>query len=161
MTPRNLVSIEIKTRKDDLRRLPNQVSAAKRNFNFVIVFSASNHLAALQSMLPEDVGITVYNDGAISVIRKPLRNKVDLKEIISTIPAVVIKKHFHIPARLNSDEIREFALAHNKFQILRLYRVFLYEKYIDNYKQFLSDRGGVTHIEDIPVLSMNVQIAVL
>ena len=65
----DLLGIEIKTSRDDLRRLPRQVSAYGRVFNRCIVVVAAGHLGRVMQDLPAWWGVLVIDDPAAPMTR--------------------------------------------------------------------------------------------
>lgn len=154
ITPRNTVSIEIKTEQDDLRRLHSQIIESRKNFNLTIVFAASQYKEELLSILPQDVGITVLEKEKCKIIRAPQRNEPSYLELVASIPAFFLRSYFKIPNHLDSDKTRVYVIKKYINHIQECFRAFLKHKFIKNYNQFLSDRGEKTHIDDIPTLTM-------
>jgi|InofroStandDraft_1065614.scaffolds.fasta_scaffold18448_4 hypothetical protein len=154
VTPRNTISIEIKTEHDDLRRLMIQVQEARKNFNLTIVFAASKFQKELLSLLPSDVGITIVEGDVCKIVRNPKRNQPLEKELISSVPAVFLRSYFSISNNLDSDRTRLYVLDKNTHQTEECFRAFLKYKFEKNYTQFLADRGDQTHMDDIPTLTM-------
>lgn len=161
LTIKNIISIEIKAEHDDLRRLNCQVQEAKKNFNYIIVFSAAKHVESLLSALPGDVGITSFIDNKVTIIRPPKRHTLQSEEIIWGIPIAYLRKYFIVPYDYNSDDTRDYILNKYKNKIPSVYRDYMRSKFQTKYAQFLSDRGEETHLEDIPVLSMKEYITKL
>lgn len=160
LTSRNTISIEIKAENDDLRRIPNQILEAKKNFNLIIVFAAAKHIDSLLSILPVDVGLITLSTDKIITIRNPKRQIIEPAEIIYSIPISYLRTKFDIPNRLDSDQVRKHIISNNREnKILSIYREFIIDKYQTKFYQFMSDRGVYTHIEDIPTLSMREDIA--
>lgn len=158
LTSKNIVSIEIKTDKDDLRRLENQIAEAKKNFNKIIVFAAEKHLKSLLLILPSEVGITIMANNKIKIVRHPKRFIVEDEELLYSMPSNFLKKSFFVPASYNSDQTRDFILSQPHSKINCVYRNYLIDKYGNKFKIFLSDRGTETHIEDIPLLSIGESV---
>ena len=154
VTPRNTVSIEIKTGQDDLRRLHSQIVESRKNFNLTIVFAASQYRDELLSILPQDVGITILEKENCKIVRAPRRNEPLASELIASIPVVFLRSYFKIPNKLDSDKTREYVLRKYINHIQECFRAFMKHKFNINYNQFLSDRGEKTHIDDIPTLTM-------
>lgn len=158
LTPRNIISIEVKTESDDLRRLNAQVSEARKNFNFTIVFASSKHKSELVDLLPSDVGITILENGSCKHIRAPKRNNPLASELVASMPATFLRAYYKLPQNLDSDRIRLLVLKEHKQSVYGCLRTYLKQKYSDNYQRFLLDRGEKTHIEDIPILNMKNSI---
>lgn len=154
MTSRNIISIEVKSEHDDLRRLKSQVSEARKNFNLTLVFAAPKHKNELLDLLPLDVGITIFENGRCKLIRKPQRNNPLETEIVATIPASFLRTYFKIPQNLDSDQVRLLVINKHRHSVFECLKLYMRHKYSDNYHRFLLDRGERTHIEDIPILNM-------
>lgn len=66
---------EIKSERDALNRLQRQLSEYLKVFDYVQVITGDNHLRALESLIPEQVGIQVLTDRfTISDHRPPISN---------------------------------------------------------------------------------------
>ena len=154
VTPRNTISIEIKTEHDDLRRLNAQIIESRKNFNLTIVFAAAQYRDDLLSILPPDVGITILEKGHCKIIRLPQRKKPLDLELVASIPAVYLRSYFKIPGNLDSDKTRIYVLKKHADHIHECFRNFMKHKFVKNYNQFLSDRGKKTHIDDLPTPTM-------
>lgn len=154
ITPRNTISIEIKTEQDDLRRLNSQIIESRKNFNLTIVFAASQYTHELLSILPPDVGITILENENCKIVRTPKRNEPLNLELVASIPAVFLRSYFKVPNNLDSDKTRAYVLTKHSYHVNECFRAFMKHKFSKNYKQFLSDRGEKTHIDDIPTLTM-------
>ena len=160
ITQRNTISIEIKTEKDDLRRLKSQIIEARKNFNLTIVFAASQYKHELLNELPDDVGITLLKNGHCEVLRIPKRNVPSDLEILASIPVVYLRSFFSIPNNLDSDKARSYVIRMYHKRVQECFRAFMNYRFAKNYNQFLSDRGEKTHIDDIPILTMKSLIEI-
>jgi hypothetical protein len=69
----SLTAFEIKTERDDLRRLPRQLDAFSRLFDHCSVAVDEKHVAECESMVPEWWGILVARLGAKGVVLDLLR----------------------------------------------------------------------------------------
>lgn len=154
VTPRNTVSIEIKTGQDDLRRLHSQIVESRKNFNLTIVFAAAQYMDELLSILPQDVGITILEKENCKIVRAPRRNEPLASELVASIPVVFLRSYFKIPNNLDSDKSRVYVLKRYANHIHECFRTFMKQRFVKNYNQFLSDRGKKTHIDDLPTLTM-------
>ncbi len=71
---------EIKSEADTLTRLPGQINTYERVFDYLTIVTGPNHVAHIESSVPEWCGITVarINDESIvelSPLREPTQNK--------------------------------------------------------------------------------------
>ena len=75
-----LHGFEIKSEYDTLNRLPNQMSAYCKTFDYLTVISGKKHLSQLLEMVPEWCGIMVVNsldnggENYLTYVRKPKKN---------------------------------------------------------------------------------------
>lgn len=117
----NIYGIEIKSEADNTSRLAGQIEEYKKIFDYILIFSSSNHVNKIKEKLLQGLGLFVVDNNSIYQIVKPLKNReTDKKEMLDTIPSSVIKEHFNIKGNLNSDEIRNLAFRHTKKEIHNL-----------------------------------------
>lgn len=69
-----------------------------------------------------------------------------------------LKQSLHIKSKFNSDEVRKYASQISITKTHQLLREYFSFKIKEKYLLFLSDRGVETHIDDIPLLSSNIEI---
>lgn len=83
----NLAAFEIKSRRDNLDRLSGQIETYRRHFEYATVVCAKNHLAGVEAIVPDDVGIWTVNDkGAITVVRRPRKVETSKVDWLSFLP---------------------------------------------------------------------------
>ncbi|MBC3833475.1 sce7726 family protein [Undibacterium amnicola] len=93
---------EIKSERDNLRRLETQISAYRKVFARVNVITGINHIESLNKILPDDVGILLLNNRSnISVVRKSaeLPERTDPVSILDSVTrneAFAILNHLNI-----------------------------------------------------------------
>lgn len=154
-----LIAVEIKGDNDDLRRLQEQISECQKIFDYIIICTTSVHLNKLMDSLPNNIGIFIIENNCIKKIKTPKKlveqNKMDM---LYTMNARYLKQVLHIKKQLNSDEVRKHASQINLTKAQQLLREYFTLKIKDKYSLFLSDRGIETHIDDIPLLSSNIEI---
>lgn len=155
-----LVAIEIKGDNDSLKRIEEQIEEYKKIFDYVIICTTETHLKKLENILSKDIGIYLVKKSQIFKVRKPLLQKKRNKlEMLYTINTKYLKqlsdKNMH---SLNSDEIRNYF---SKMSIKKIHEI-LYSyfsiKLESKYQIFILDRGENTHIDDIPLLSSNINL---
>lgn len=86
---------EIKSERDSLARLEQQVASYRRVFAKVNIITGENHLDSVIGMVPEDVGILLLSDRyQISPIREAAErpDRTDPKEIFNSIQLIEAKK---------------------------------------------------------------------
>lgn len=105
-------AIEIKSEFDTIKRLENQLLEYQTLFDYILVFTATNHMETIKSILPEYVGLYCINKtGIINKVQREKINRNVLKsEMLISIPSVDIKNKFSIKGKLTSDEIRAIAM---------------------------------------------------
>jgi hypothetical protein len=157
-----LSAYEIKSEKDSFSRLKAQLSLYSLTFDYVTLVLDENLYRRLPSYVSKKVGIVVFEDAGsmLSWVRAPLRFERPRK--------------FHLSMFLwRSDLERALASANSRFRAdddvhslrLKLVREFTFEeihrlalkairkRYFSRFERFMSERGSVTHIEDVALLS--------
>lgn len=104
---------EIKSERDSLNRLENQLTTYRDFFAKVYVVTGEPHLSAIEKSAPEDVGILCLNKRhAISVIREAIEDPTRPKpriilDAIQTKEAILILESLGIePPRLTNTQMR-------------------------------------------------------
>lgn len=156
----NLIAIEIKGDGDDLRRLGEQIEDYRKIFDYIIVFTTENHLKSLLESSPNDIGIYLILEDKISRIRASKKQRKHAKiDMLYTINAKYLSQTLNLKKTYNSDEIRQYICKQKGVnEIKGLLHTYFHTKTKERFALFLSDRGTVTHIDDIPILSSNIQI---
>lgn len=154
-----LIAVEIKGEHDDLRRLHEQIDEYKKIFDYIFICTTNIHLEKLTDVISKDIGIYLINHTEIKKIRSAKKqskqNKVDM---LYSMNSRFLKNTLKIKRQLDSDEIRKFVAQKSIHKIQKLLCQFFYQRIKEKYQLFLSDRGNVTHIDDIPTLSSNIEI---
>ncbi|MDR2125295.1 MAG: sce7726 family protein [Prevotellaceae bacterium] len=155
-----LIGIEIKADNDDLRRLQEQVNESKKIFDYIIVCTTFAHLEKTKQILPDDIGIFSVNEQGIKKIRKPKRQKsLDKTELLFSINSNFLRKNLSSTTHnINSDEVRQHYIKESISKIHNLFFDYMQQKVQSKFKLFLQNRGEVTHIDDIPLLSSSLYI---
>lgn len=96
---------EIKAWNDDLRRLPAQIEAYSKLFDYIYVATTSNHLDQLQ-IIPDFIGIVIYSPATkkISYKRRAKKNHlIDTNELLMSIPISYIRSNSPYPKYTRAD----------------------------------------------------------
>lgn len=111
-------AIEIKSEYDSTYRLEGQLEEYQTLFDYIIVFSAPNHIRNISSVIPNFMGLYSISNTGIEIIQREKRNRQVLKsEMLISIPSSTVKSDFSIKGRLSSDEIRAQVLRKSKKEI--------------------------------------------
>ena len=155
-----LTAIEIKADNDDLRRLQEQVNESKKIFDYIIVCTTLAHLEKAKQVLSDDIGILSVNEQGIENIRKPKKQKtLDKTEMLFSINSDFLRKNLSSTTKnINSDEVRQYYVKESINRIHNLFIDYMQQKVQPKFNLFLQNRGEVTHIEDIPLLSSSLYI---
>ncbi len=109
---------EIKAWNDDMRRLPAQLDAYCKLFDYIYVATTANHLDQLQ-FIPNFVGIVLYSTKTKKIVykrRAKKNNLIDKKELLMSIPISYIRNNSPYPKYTRSDNnLFSFFQAHNLF----------------------------------------------
>lgn len=152
-------AIEIKSVKDDLRRLPEQISEYSKIFDHTLVFTTKEHLSKIKQL--SKAKVSIFEFGANETIDGKLlekRNNVQKGEMLATMNATFIRKSLNIAKFRDSDDIRKKAMRYKKEDIHSLLYGYFVEKCYAPYKLFLKERNEVTEVDDLILLSNRLNI---
>ena len=152
-------AIEIKSAKDDLRRLPEQISEYSKIFDHTLVFTTKEHLPKIKQL--SKAKVSIFEFGANETIDGKLlekRNNVQKGEMLATMNATCIRKSVDIAKFRDSDDIRKKAMRYKKEDIHSLLYGYFMEKCYAPYKLFLKERSEVTEVDDLILLSNRLNI---
>lgn len=147
-------AIEIKSGKDDLRRLPEQITEYSKIFDHTLVFTTMEHFAKVRKFAKTRVSVFEVNyDDRIEGKLITKRNNVLKSEMLATMNAQFIRKRLTISGTKDSDGIRKCAMRFKKERIRSLLYSYFFEKFSAPYVLFLKERNERTEIDDISILS--------
>lgn len=155
-----LYAFEIKSKHDTLDTLNEQLEDYTKVFDYVTVVMSSSHYRKAKDIIGRNIGIWIEEDGIITIKRKPIIKKrlskiellslLTLKDLKSTFPEVCVKN-------LTSLELK--ILVANTFNLETIRKSIVKKLNTLNknsYQLFLSERGKITHTDDLPLLSRNL-----
>ena len=152
-------AIEIKSAKDDLRRLPEQISEYSKIFDHTLVFTAIDHLPKIKQVSKAKVSIFEFGtDYTIEGGLLEKRNNVLKSEMLATMNASFIRKSLNISKFKDSDDIRKKAMRYTKEDIHTLLYEYFMEKCSASYNLFLEERNDRTEVDDLIILSNRLNV---
>lgn len=152
-------AIEIKSAKDDLRRLPEQISEYSKIFDHTMVFTTIDHLSKIKQVSKAKVSIFEFGtDETIEGSLLEKRNNVQKGEMLATMNASFVRKRLNIAKFRDSDDIRKKAMRYKKEDIHSLLYGYFMEKCYAPYKLFLKERSDMTEVDDLIILSNRLNI---
>jgi len=87
------------------------------------------------------------------------KKNLDKAEVLSSISSNFLRKNLTSSANsINSDEVRQYYIKKNRDKIHSLFVAYLRKKVQPKFDLFMQNRGGLTHIDDIPLLSSSLYI---
>ena len=132
--------IEIKSEFDSIARLKGQLQEYHTLFDYILIFSAPNHIDAIKAILPEYVGLYSINEtGILRKQRQKINRHVQKSEMLISIPSAKVKNDFAVKGKLTSDEIRAVVLK-RPFKTIHDY-------FINYYKERLGARETQNNTE--------------
>lgn len=152
-------AIEIKSEKDDLRRLPEQLSEYAKIFDHTFIYTTTVHLSSIKKMVKEKASVFVIDEGMEvkgSLLEK--KNNTQKSEMLASMNSLFIRRRLNIPNAENSDIVRGRAMRCKKEKIHTLLYDFFLEKLSAPYYLFLAERGERTEIDDITILSNRLTV---
>lgn len=104
-------AIEIKSEFDTTARLNGQLEEYQSLFDYVIIFSAPNHINKITATIPDNVGLySICQTGIRKLRREKINRHVQKSEMLISIPSAAVKYDFSVKGKLTSDEIRAVAM---------------------------------------------------
>ena len=154
-------AIEIKSAKDDLRRLPEQITEYSKIFDHTVVFATIDHLLTIKQVSKAKVSIFEFDADADGSIRGRLlekRNNIQKREMLATMKASYIRKNLNISNLKNSDDTRKQAMRYTKEEIHSLLYGYFMKRCSAPYKLFLEERSNKTEVDDLTILSNRLKV---
>ncbi len=99
-------AFEIKSARDNVLRLEEQIESYKKYFDFCYVVCEEQNIKSIRAVLNKNIGIIVVSSDSIQWIRKAKHyKKHDKYSLASTISVQNYKKHFNFNAKLSHYEL--------------------------------------------------------
>lgn len=156
-----IIGVEIKSDNDKLCRLEEQILEYKKIFDYVLIVTTEKHINRICKIIPSEIGIYYFNDShLLRKYRYPhIIRKKDKIEMLYSINAKYLYKLKIFPlSKYDTDEIRQIYAKRRISNIQEILLTYLIQKYKERYTIFRSERGLLTHIEDLSILSSSFQI---
>ena len=152
-------AIEIKSSKDDLRRLPEQITEYSKIFDHTLIFTTAEHLSKIRDIANSKASVfEISADDSVEGRRLEKKNNVLKSEMLATMNASYIRKSLNISQFKDSDDIRKKAIRCKKEEIHSLLYQYFLEKCAAPYKLFLDERHNRTEIDDLVILSNRLNV---
>lgn len=160
ITGNQLIAIEIKSQNDNLKRLSRQLEEYLKVYDKIIVFCSQDKIdETLRLIKDKPIGLCCINENSIKVLIKPKANNTTSKEeMLASMPVSFLKKTFNLNRKSNSDETRYQLIQKSKKLIHNSLLNFYREKLSKSFNLYMKDKGEVSCIDDIPILSLESQI---
>ena len=85
-------AIEIKSEYDTTARLEGQLEEYLSLFDYVIIFSAPNHIRKIKGVIPENVGLySISTDGIEKLRNEKINHNAQKSEMLMSIPSATVK----------------------------------------------------------------------
>lgn len=111
-------AIEIKSEFDSIARLEEQLKDYQTLFDYIIIFTAPNHINRINATIPDFVGLYSINKVGIQKLhREKINRHVQKSEMLISIPSAAVKNDFSVKGKLSSDEIRSVVLRKSMKEI--------------------------------------------
>lgn len=151
-------AIEIKSAKDNLKRLPEQISEYSKIFDHTLVFTTKEHWFKIKQISKTKISIFKSSDDLIDGKMLEKKNNVLKNEMLATMNASFIRKRLNISNFKDSDDIRKKAMRYPKDEIHTLLYKYFMEKCYAPYRLFLKERNNKTEVDDLIILSNRLTI---
>ena len=150
-----LIAIEIKSKDDNLKRLPHQINEYTKVYDKVIIFCSQDKIVETQGIIKETpIGLYCISENQIEAKHTAKMNySTSKEEMLASMPAAYLKKVFTMNWKINSDDIRLQLLSKSKKEIHECLLQFYREKIIPSFNLYIKDKGEVSFVDDLPILS--------
>jgi hypothetical protein len=135
-------SFEIKSRLDNLYKLNKQLNDYQKAFEFNYLVIDKVHLDNALSMIPENIGLWVYEKNKYSeVIKANLSNKIDKKFQLSLLTKKEMKLYF------NCDKTKLIIEKYNNDEINKAFKSILKTRYNTKWNFLVNNRSKIFPID--------------
>lgn len=154
-------AFEIKSESDDFRKLRSQLNDYKKVFDYQYLVTTRQKEKKAKSHLAYNEGLIIINDDlTISIKRKPKKIlRQDKAEILETMPLSFLKRYFNLSSSKTSAATRSHLKSLPLSELREALKHFLKERLSNRNDLFFSERGQFTHIEDLKLLSTDINLA--
>ena len=153
-------AIEIKSDKDNLRRLPEQLKEYSLIFDHTIVFTHSKYKKEVLSLVQQRVSIYEVLNGNINKVKSfNSANRTIKREMVYSVSSVFLRRFLPTAKKIDSDMIRmRIIRTYNKKEIHNIFYQFLEENMVNGFKLFLHERNERNSVDDLSLLSARLNI---
>ena len=153
----SVTGFEIKAENDNLTKVRSQLNDYKKVFDRQYLVVTENHLVKAFGIIKPNEGlIVVKQDGTIKVLKPSEKLTRQTKEdLLESMPLAYLKSIFKLPSLLNAFEARRILKRRSLDEIKTAFKEFLTKILEPRNEVFLSEKGTITHFEDIRLLSNN------
>lgn len=153
-------AIEIKSDKDNLRRLPEQLKEYSLIFDHTIVFTHSKYKKEVLSLVQQRVSVYEVLNGNINKVKNfNSANRTIKREMVYSVSSVFLRRFLPTAKKIDSDMIRmRIIRTYNKKEIHNIFYQFLEEKMVNGFKLFLHERNERNSVDDLSLLSARLNI---
>lgn len=158
---KKIIAVEIKSDSDNLSRLEEQISEYKKIFDYVLIITTEKHVSRISEIVPSEIGIYVFKENLLmKKFRNPrIQRSKDKVEMLYSINAKYLCKLEGLTlSKYDTDEIRLKYAKRRTSSIQEILLMYLTQKYKERFTLFMNERGLLTHIEDLSLLSSSFQI---
>lgn len=150
MSENNVTAFEIKSDRDNLLKLKEQMEDYNHTFNFCYLVTTEKHLKKSRELIGAKVGIILIKDRSVIIIRKPLENKrLSKHSLVLSLNCNDLMK-LDIGNYGSLQNKRKKVIEKTNLNILKNYFYqTLLKKYQNKYHDFLLDRGEKTTLTDL------------
>ncbi|WP_148096814.1 sce7726 family protein [Prevotella sp. OH937_COT-195] len=153
-------AIEIKSDKDNLRRLPEQLKEYSLIFDHTIVFTHSKYKKEVLSLVLPRVSVYEVLNGNINKVKNSnSANSTIKREMVYSISSVFLRRFLSTAKKIDSDMIRTRIIrTYNKRGVHNIFYQFLEQKLANGFKLFLHERYERNSVDDLSLLSARLNI---
>lgn len=131
-------ALEIKGERDNLTKLSAQIDDYQKTFEMVSVIIAPRHLCEIRNLLPTRIGMILFNNGVLSLIRKAKpKKRLDKKSLLMFFSKHELVKMLQVKNLRDhsTDEVR--FIAKDNLSLIQIHQA-VFNKLYMKYKRLIT-----------------------
>lgn len=152
MKDRKTIAFEVKSDRDKVYRINDQLKDYKDTFQFCYLLTTKDQYKKIVNTVPYKVGVIIINDDQKFVtVKQAIENKrLSKHSLVSSINNNKINKVIKTSKHSTINDKRKYLEEHSTLDNLNDYFIeTLKLKYMSKFKKFLNDRGQITTLTDL------------
>lgn len=153
-------AIEIKSEKDNTKRLKEQMKEYSNTFDHTFIFTSTKHLSEILSMAPPRVSVyEVCNENIKKIKYSNKKNRPIKKEMVHSISTSFLRNYLSKKEKVPTNSIRDkIVKKYKREEIRRILYLFFEKKITDGFNLFLQEMNNSISSDNLSLLSAKLKI---